>query len=52
VARQLGHGAQLTLGCYGHVISELEDAPHTAAEDAIYAARSGAVAPQLPITAS
>jgi integrase len=51
VARQLGHGAQLTLGCYGHVISELEDAPHTPAEGAIYAARSGAVAPQLPMTA-
>ena len=25
VARQLGHGATLTLGTYGHVIEELED---------------------------
>src|SRR4051794_6823718 len=27
VARQLGHGAELTLGTYGHVIEELDDAP-------------------------
>jgi len=25
VARQLGHGARLTLGTYGHVIDELDD---------------------------
>lgn len=39
VARQLGHGANLTLSTYGHVIDEFEDAPNTAAEDAIAAAR-------------
>ena len=35
VARQLGHDAKLTLATYGHVIEELEDAPHVPAEDAI-----------------
>lgn len=40
VARQLGHGAQLTMRTYGHVIEELEDAPRIAAEDAIAQARS------------
>ena len=40
VARQLGHGAQLTLRTYGHVIDELEDSPHQDAQDAIFAARS------------
>jgi integrase len=39
VARQLGHDARLTLGTYGHVIDELDGAPHIAAEDAIRAAR-------------
>ncbi len=39
VARQLGHGAELTMRTYGHVIDELEDAPRMAAEDAIRAAR-------------
>ena len=39
VARQLGHGADLTMGTYGHVIDELEDAPQLPAEDAIRAAR-------------
>lgn len=39
VARQLGHGADLTMRTYGHVIDELEDAPRIAAEDAIAAAR-------------
>ena len=39
VARQLGHGAQLTMRTYGHVIDELEDAPRLAAEDAIRQAR-------------
>ena len=39
VARQLGHGAALTMGTYGHVIDELEDAPRLAAEDAIRQAR-------------
>jgi integrase len=39
VARQLGHGAQLTLSTYGHVIDELEDAPRQDAEATIRAAR-------------
>ena len=41
VARQLGHGADLTNKTYGHVITELEDAPRISAEDAIAAARRG-----------
>jgi integrase len=40
VARQMGHDAKLTLGTYGHVIDELEDAPRVPAEEAIRAARS------------
>ena len=43
VARQLGHGAQLTLGTYGHVIDELADQPRVSAEDAIRAARTSDV---------
>jgi hypothetical protein len=39
VARQLGHDARLTLGTYGHVIDELDEAPRIAAEDAIRVAR-------------
>ena len=39
VARQLGHDARLTLGTYGHVIDELDDAPSASTEDAIQAAR-------------
>jgi integrase len=49
VARQLGHGAALTLSTYGHVIDELEDAPRQDAETAILAARESCAAPQLPI---
>jgi integrase len=49
VARQLGHGAQLTLGVYGHVIEELDDAPQLDAEDAIMAAHSTGAAHELPI---
>jgi integrase len=41
VARQMGHDAKLTLGTYGHVIDELEDAPRVPAEEAIQAARNG-----------
>jgi integrase len=42
VARQLGHGAELTMRTYGHVvIDELGDAPRISAEDAITAARRG-----------
>jgi integrase len=40
VARQLGHGADLTLGTYGHTIEELDDAPRTGADEAIAAARA------------
>ncbi len=39
VARQLGHGADLTLKTYGHVIDELEHAPQLSAEEAIERAR-------------
>jgi integrase len=39
VARQLGHGAELTLRTYGHVIEELEDSPQRPAEEAIRRAR-------------
>jgi integrase len=39
VARQLGHGAELTLRTYGHVIEELEDSPRLSAEEAIRQAR-------------
>lgn len=49
VARQLGHGAELTLRTYGHVIEELEDSPQLPAEEAIRRAReqvrSGVVYP-------
>jgi integrase len=41
VARQLGHGAELTLRTYGHVIEELEDSPQLPAEEAIRRARAG-----------
>lgn len=41
-ARQLGHGAELTMRTYGHVIDELEDAPHLSAEEAIRRARDAA----------
>ena len=41
VARQLGHGAELTMRTYGHVIEELEDRPQLPAEDAIREAREG-----------
>ena len=40
VARQLGHGANLTLSTYGHVIDEFEAAPQVSAEAAIAAARA------------
>jgi integrase len=51
VARQLGHGAQLTLGTYGHVVDELDDAPRQDAEAAILAARSTGAAHMLPTAA-
>lgn len=52
VARQLGHGAQLTLRFYGHVIEELDGAPHTTAETAISEARAATTAHELPIAAA
>jgi hypothetical protein len=45
VARQLGHGAELTLRTYGHVIEELEDSPQLPAEEAIARARATIVNP-------
>jgi hypothetical protein len=50
VARQLGHGAELTLRTYGHVIEELEDSPQLPAEEAIERARRevGALTEQAP----
>lgn len=51
VARQLGHGAQLTLETYGHLIEELADAPRLSAEDAIEQARLGAVSKKCPTDA-
>lgn len=52
VARQLGHGARLTLDTYGHVIEELEEAPQIDAHTAITNARAPAVAHQLREAAS
>jgi integrase len=40
VARQLGHGANLTLSTYGHVIDEFAERERTAADEAIWAARA------------
>jgi hypothetical protein len=51
VARQLGHDARLTLSTYGHVIDELDEAPRTAAEDAIRAARGTRCAIGVPSAA-
>jgi hypothetical protein len=49
VARQLGHGADLTLKVYGHVIQELEDAPGQSADDAISAARDASGTRLVPV---
>lgn len=38
-ARQLRHGAELTLRTYGHVIEELEDSPQLTAEEGLRRAR-------------
>jgi site-specific recombinase XerD len=51
VARQLGHGAHLTLSTYGHVIEELKGQKKRSAEAAILAARESWAAPELPIAA-
>jgi hypothetical protein len=50
VARQLGHGAGLTMRTYGHVIDELEDAPSLPAEEAIRRARAESVPSQFLIS--
>lgn len=50
VARQLGHGAQLTMRTYGHVLEELEDAPRLPAEEAIRRARDRARTRLVPAT--
>lgn len=47
VARQLGHGAQLTLNTYGHVIEELDGEPNVDAEKVIQSARA---AHELPMS--
>jgi hypothetical protein len=49
VARHLGHGAQLALSTYGHVINELDDQARQDAEHAILAARSCSAAHELPV---
>jgi integrase len=55
VARQLGHGAQLTLSTYGHVMEELNGSERVdaeaAIEAAIEAARSVPTAHELPMAA-
>jgi integrase len=52
VARQLGHGAQLTMSTYGHVIEELEDVPNLPAEKAIRQAREQVRTRLVPFAAT
>jgi integrase len=52
VARQLGHGAALTLGTYGHVMDELEGTARVDAEAAIRAVRDAHVPVTYPRAAS
>ncbi len=52
VARQLGHGAQLTMSTYGHVIEELEDVPNLPAEEAIRRAREQVGTRLVPLAAT
>jgi len=52
VARQLGHGAELTLRTSGQVIEELEDSPQRPAEDAIRQARARVYGAMYPFGAS
>jgi integrase len=47
VARQLGHGAALTMSTYGHCIDEMEDTPNQDAETAIREARLRDGCPQI-----
>jgi site-specific recombinase XerD len=44
VAKQLGHGARLTLDTYGHVIDELDDAPRL---PAVVQARRSSITPAV-----
>ena len=44
IAAQLGHGPDLSIRVYQHVISEFEDTPRLGAEDAIRQAREGRAA--------
>ena len=44
----MGHGAQLTLSTYGHVIDELDGQEHAQAEDLIRAARGTGVPVSFP----
>jgi integrase len=43
IAEQMGHGPDLSVKVYQHVIKEFEDAPRLAAEEAIRQAREGRV---------
>jgi integrase len=52
VARQLGQNARYTLGTYGHVIDELDDAPQLPAEDAIRARARETFAPRSQTVSS
>lgn len=52
VARQLGHGAQLTVGTNGHVMEELNGHERITAEAAIETARSSSPAHQLLMVAA
>jgi integrase len=51
VARQMGHGANLTLGTYGHVIDELAGRERVSAEEAIREARRTVEAEADPVPA-
>jgi integrase len=43
IAEQMGHGPDVSVRVYQHVIRELEDAPRLPAEEAIRRAREGRV---------
>ena len=47
VARQAGHGIDMTVRTYAHVISDLEDTPRISIDEAILDARRGAGVPDL-----
>lgn len=52
VAAQLGHGPDMTLGTYGHVVAEFEDAPRVDPETEIGKARGEACSARVPRVAS